>query len=174
MANFYVTNNEYPQSPKLFSVSLFKVRGPGFEERDGFLLLAEPYWKITVYTSGKDAAGEDVGPVVKDNILLEEDIDTFIQEAVTELSILIDWTDEGVNSPVLDRSAPVIVEQHPKQGDVDVNLGTPVFLRVKDLAPGKGIDISTLVMTVNGYSVTPTVTGNKFDYTFLYTPIIGQ
>jgi hypothetical protein len=41
-------------------------------------------------------------------------------------------------------------------------------VHVKD--DGAGVDITSIVMTVNGISVTPIITGTPADYTLTYVP----
>ena len=47
-------------------------------------------------------------------------------------------------------------------------IDTNITVHVKD--DGFGVDISTIVMTVNDAEVTPVITGNKYDYTLVYDP----
>ena len=49
-----------------------------------------------------------------------------------------------------------------------VAVGTTISCHVKDA--GNGVDISTIVMKVNGEVVTPVITGTPADYTLTYTP----
>lgn len=175
MANFYVTNNKFPSVPQLFVITLHKVVGPSaIEENPNFFpsySIAESTWKVLVYTSGRDSSGDLVGPIKADVIGSEETINDFVGEAIAELCALIDWTQQGQYSPELDKRAPVVVEQFPSPSQNGVSIASPIVIRVKDLLPGVGVDSSSVAMTVDGYPVVPTVTGNKFDYTFTYRPL---
>jgi hypothetical protein len=62
---------------------------------------------------------------------------------------------------------------YPSDGHTSVPIDSSIIIRLKDLPPSNGIDISTLVFKVNGYEVNPTVTGNKYDYVIYYKPQIG-
>jgi hypothetical protein len=174
MANFYVTNNKYPSNPQLFIVTLHKVAGIGVEENNPNFKPsyphAERYWKVFIYTSGLDADGEPVGPLVRGVRGSEVDVNQFIEAEVAELCALIDWSQQGTYAPEEDAAAPVVVEQFPMPGQSSVPISSPIVIRVKDLVPGVGIDPSTVEMTVDGFSVTPGYAGNKFDFTFMFSP----
>lgn len=174
MANFWITNNKYPSNPQLFAASLHKVAGIGVDESNPNFKptykKAEPTWKLFIYTSGKDSNGDQVGPLVAGVFGSADDLNEFFNEKLDELCALIDWSQQGEFAPELDSAAPVIAEQYPLRGQTDVPISSPVVLRVMDLLPGVGIDPSTIVMTVDGFTVNPTVVGNKFDYTVSFKP----
>ncbi len=174
MANFYVTHHKYPANPQLFAVSLHKVVGIGVDENNPnfkpTFRNAEPTWKVFIYTSGLDVNGESIGPLVAGVFGNESDVNSFIENKVSELCALIDWTQQGQYTPESDVSAPVIVEQFPARSQTGVPISSPIVIRVKDLLPGSGIDPSTVSMTVDGYTVNPNVMGNKYDYTFSFKP----
>jgi hypothetical protein len=127
-------------------------------------------WKVFIHTSGFDSSGDSVGPVVADVFGSEESVNDFIEKAVAELCALIDWSQLGIYSSQLDSHAPIIVEQFPLPNQTDVSIASPIVIRVKDPLPGVGVDESSVVMSVDGFPVTPKVVGNKFDYTFSYSP----
>jgi hypothetical protein len=175
MANFYVTNNKFPAVPQLFVVSLHKMVGPSAPELNPNFhptyAVAEPTWKVLVYTSGYDSEGKTVSPIQADVLGSEETVNDFIEGAVAFLCAQIDWSQQGAYSPETDSRAPIVVEQFPEVGQTGVPISSTVALRVKDFLPAIGIDPSSVQMTVDGFAVTPVVTGNKFDYTFTYKPL---
>ncbi len=174
MANFYVTHHKYPGNPQLFAVTLHKVAGKGVDEADPNFHPtfpdAEPTWKVLIYTTGKDSNGDEVGPIVAGVFGSEEKVNEFIDGQISALCSLIDWSQQGQFAAEVDTAAPVVVEQHPTPGQTDVLITSPIVIRVKDLLPGNGIDPNTVVMVVDGFTVNPTVTGNKYDYTFTFKP----
>ncbi len=174
MANFWITNNRYPSNPQLFAVSLHKVAGVGVDENNPNFKpkfkLAERTWKIFIYTSGLDTDGDPVQPVVGGVFGSADDVNEFIELKVAELCARIDWSQQGTYSPESDTDAPYVSEQYPGQGQTDVSISSPIVIRVKDPMPGTGIDPSTVVMVVDGFAVTPDVSGNKYDMTFTFRP----
>lgn len=174
MANFYVTNNKYPSNPQIFAISLHKIAGIGVDEDNPNFKPnyrnAEPTWKLFIYTSGLDSEGDPVGPLVAGVFGGEDELNSFIEEKIAELCDLIDWSQQGEFSPQSDSSAPVIAEQYPVPNQTDVSISSPIVIRVRDLVPAAGIDPSTAVMTVDGFDVTPSYVGNKYDMTFTFKP----
>lgn len=174
MANFYVTHHKYPSNPQLFTIALDKVRGFGVQENNPNFKpsywLAEPTWKVFIYTSGLDTNGDAVGPLVADVFGSAETVNEFIEDKVAELCGLIDWSQQGEYSIQVDANGPIITEQYPNPFQTDVPISSPIVIRVQDPIPGNGIDPSSVVMKVDGYTVTPNGAGNKFDYTFTYKP----
>ncbi len=175
MANFYVTNNKFPAVPQLFVVSLHKIVGPSAPEINANFrpsyAVAEPTWKVLVYTSGFDTEGKAVSPIKADVLGSEETVNSFIEGAIAYLCAQVDWSQQGVYSPETDTRAPIVVEQFPEVAQTGVPISSVVAIRVKDFLPAVGIDATTVQMSVDGFSVVPTITGNKFDYTFTYKPL---
>lgn len=173
MANFYVTNSLYPENPQLFTVNISKIAKKGGEENPNFKPLyksAEEYWTLVIYTTGTDTNGDTVGPVFADVLGSLETVKELVDDKVSELCGLIDWTNQGEFSALEDDNGPIIVEQSPSSGETGVSISSSIYLRLQDKLPAKGIDINTLSMKVNGISVNPDVKGNKFDYKIFYSP----
>jgi len=172
MANYYVTNSKYPSNPQVFTITLHKVASLGGEFGGVHEPLgsAERYWKIFIYTSGLDTQGDQVGPIVADVTGGTETVDSFIEETMADLCSLIDWSQQGQVALEIDRNSPIITEQYPAVGQSNVNISSPVVVRVIDPLPGVGIDMSTVTMKIDGFDITPNVAGNKFDYTFSFSP----
>ena len=173
MANHYVTNSKYPSNPQLFTINLHKVAGrepeanPNFRPTFG---VAERYWKLFIYTSGLDANGDSVGPIIAGVKGTAETVNGVVENALADLCALIDWSQQGQLSPEVDRNAPLVTEQYPVANQTGVNISSPVVIRVADPLPAVGIDLSTVTLTIDGHSVVPDVVGNKFDYTFSFSP----
>ena len=75
MANFYVTHHKFPRNPQLFTINLHKVVPLEPEDNpnvDPPYAPGESFWKLFIYTSGKDNSGEDVAPIVADVIGSDE------------------------------------------------------------------------------------------------------
>lgn len=173
MANFYITHHKYPSNPQFFTVALHKVASLGGEDNPNFrpsYPSAEEYWKLFIYTSGLDSSGDLVGPIVADVFGSDTEINEFAERKFAELCDLIDWSQQGEFSPEVDSAAPVVVEQFPRQGQTNVPISSPVVLRVKDLLPGVGIDASTASLSIGGITISPSFVGNKYDYTFSFSP----
>jgi hypothetical protein len=71
-------------------------------------------------------------------------------------------------SPPGDESPPYVDGCVPAPGALDVDIGANIVLHVKD--DGDGVDQTSIVVTVNGVQVTPTITGTPADYTVVYDP----
>ena len=173
MANLYITHHKFPSNPQLFTISLHKVASLAGEDNPAFkpsFPQAERYWKLFIYTTGKDSAGDSVGPVVAGVFGGEADINEFVDTAFANLCALIDWSQQGEFTPEIDSAAPVIREQYPLPSQTNVSISSPVVIRVQDLLPGTGVDTSTVSMSIDGLAVNPDVVGNKYDCTFSFGP----
>ena len=173
MANHYVTNSKYPSNPQLFTINLHKIAGipaetnPNFKPTFG---VAERNWKLFIYTSGLDSNGDMVGPIIADVTGSAETINKFVENHIADLCALIDWSQQGELLPDVDRNAPIVKEQYPTVGQQGVNISSPVVIRVNDPLPGVGINPSTVSFKIDGHIINPDVVGNKFDYTFSFSP----
>ena len=67
-----------------------------------------------------------------------------------------------------DSSPPVTSGHSPAKNATGVPANTNISLHVLD--SGDGVNRSSIVMTVNGQTVTPTITGSPADYTVSYDP----
>jgi hypothetical protein len=68
----------------------------------------------------------------------------------------------------VDTSAPTTSGHSPAKNATGVPANTNISLHVLD--SGDGVNRSSIVMTVNGQTVTPTITGSPADYTVSYNP----
>lgn len=66
-----------------------------------------------------------------------------------------------------DMSAPPYTDGHdPSPGETEVSPETDIVVHVKD--DGAGVNESSIVMTVGGATITPTITGPLYDFTLTY------
>jgi len=179
MATFYAKHQLYPDNPQLFIVDATQIIKFIGEPNTQFSTdrRGEMYWEIVIYTSAVDSSGEALGPYWVDVIGSEQTIHDLISDKVNEICGAIDWAKsiafEEEFQAQSDRYAPAIVWTYPSDGQLDVPIDSTIVIRIRDLPPAKGIDISTLVFTVGGYTLNPTINGNKYDYVISYKPQIG-
>ena len=74
----------------------------------------------------------------------------------------------NVTATFTDTQPPFTSAKSPFSGATNAPIDTNIVLHVKDL--GSGVNQSTIVMTVEGVTVTPTITGTPADYTVIYDP----
>jgi parallel beta-helix repeat protein len=65
---------------------------------------------------------------------------------------------------------PYTTGYSPAKDAIEVAKNTTIVVHVKD--DGAGVDITSIVMTVNGITVAPTITGTPVDYTLTYVPSV--
>jgi PKD repeat protein len=65
---------------------------------------------------------------------------------------------------------PYTTGYSPAKDAIEVAKNTTIVVHVKD--DGAGVDITSIVMTVNGITVTPIITGTPADYTLTYVPSV--
>jgi hypothetical protein len=68
----------------------------------------------------------------------------------------------------VDTCPPYVWDRDPAPDAVQVAVGANIVLHVKD--QGSGVDETSIVMTVNGSQLTPTIAGTPADYTLTYDP----
>ncbi len=69
---------------------------------------------------------------------------------------------------MIDDVLPYTSGHGPAKGATGVAVDSSIVVHVLD--DGSGVDVDTISMTVNGVSVTPTITGSPADYTLTYDP----
>jgi len=180
MATVYLTHNLYPGNPQVVVVDfqkIVKIKGEPntefYRSRRG-----ELYWHVVLYTSGVDSNGDSLGPFWYHTIGSETTLNDFINNKVNEIAGLIDWTRsskvEDTFSAQDDRYAPYIYWSYPSDGQIGIPIDSTVSIRLREYLPATGIDISTLVFKIDGFTVNPDITGNKYDYVLSYKPAIGK
>jgi len=90
-------------------------------------------------------------------------IDYYVDDIVVSTSYIGPRGASGV-----DTSAPTTSGHSPAKNATGVAADTNISLHVLD--SGDGVNRSSIVMTVNGQTVTPTITGSPADYTVSYNP----
>ena len=179
MATVYLTNHLYPDNPQLIVIDVQKIVKLTGEANTSFHRnrSGEQFWEIVIYTSGVDSSGSALGPYWVDVIGTEETLNELISSKISEIGQDIDWSLSSKIDDVFleqeDRYGPIVYWTYPSDGQVDVPIGSSIVVRLRDLLPAKGIDISTLVFKVNGFELNPEVSGNKYDYVLTYKPNIG-
>jgi hypothetical protein len=72
------------------------------------------------------------------------------------------------NYNTTDNTPPYTSGHNPARNAVNVPVDSNITVHVQD--DGDGVDLSSIVMTVNGQTVTPTITGTPADYILTYSP----
>jgi hypothetical protein len=67
-----------------------------------------------------------------------------------------------------DSSAPIVFSKYPESGDTNIPVETSIYVNLTDQY--SGVDQSSIVMTVNGENVSPTISGGLHGYSVNYTP----
>jgi hypothetical protein len=180
MATFYLSNHLYPDNPHLFIVDVKQVVKKKGEPNTDFYQdnLGDNFWEIKIYTSGLDPEGVRLGPYWVDVIGSELTIDQLISDKVNEICNLIDWS----KSPAYDEEqftgsdvyAPYIYYQYPSVDQENVPVDSRIIFRLREHLPAKGIDSSSVVLKVDGFTITPEITGNPYDLIVSYRPKVGE
>jgi hypothetical protein len=114
-----------------------------------------------------------------DYLLIYDPLTDFNHEQV--VNVTVDAADLNETPNVMDTDAyhftirapdtlpPYTAGHDPAPGAMGVPQNTNITVHVKD--DGDGVNKSMIVMTVNGSTVTPDITGDKNDYTLLYNPL---
>ena len=76
--------------------------------------------------------------------------------------------DEDCDGADLDTLPPTAEMTHPTDGASSIPIDSSIIIHVKDT--GRGVNQSTIVMTIERVAVTPTITGNPSDYSITYGP----
>ncbi len=180
MATSYLTNHLYPDNPHLLIVDLKQVVKRRGEPNTDFNQdnSGEHFWEVTIYTSGLDSEGDRVGPFWVDVVGSETTVDELISEQIKAISNLIDWTKSPVAVGDLtagtDTFSPFVYFQFPERDQVNVPIDTRIILRLREHLPAKGIDSSTVVMKVDGFTITPDIHGNPYDTIVSFRPKVGE
>lgn len=182
MATFYVTHHLYPDNPQMFVVDVQQIVKLSGEAGTAFSYRGrtEHFWEIIIYTSGKNSSDERLGPYWLDMVGSAETVNELINNKINDICSIIDWSkswayEDGYAATISeDRYPPVVHWQYPSAGQVDVPIDSNIVVRLRDVPPAKGIDISTLTMKVDGFDVVPDVYGNPFDYTLSFKPRVSK
>ena len=175
MAVFYLRNSLSPSGkivPITVSLSLDSVKAyapptvsgefPTLYDTEG-----DQQWLLIVATSEPDVDGNDIAPEFV-NVVTTGTVYQEITSAMHRLGEQVDW---GTLSP--DIHAPRIAEfEPPLTNTTNVPITSPILVRLQDPLPATGVDLSTVVLRVNGFDVTSEVevSGTPFDLTLIYRP----
>ena len=180
MATFYAKHHLYPDNPQLFIIDVKQIVKLKGESNTKFFrnMRGEEYWEIAIHTSAVDSSGNEIGSYWADVVATEATVHELVSNKVNEMCQDIDWTRSPTQEELFlqqeDKFAPIIYWTYPSSGQVNVPINSTIVIRLRDVPPAKGIDISTLTLKVNGYDVVPTIHGNKYDYEVSYKPNIGE
>ena len=173
MANFYITHHLYPDNPQFFTINISQiVKSEGEPDTDFFRdNRGEHYWEMSIHTSATDGNGDSVDVQWVDVFDTELDVDEAVSEKLRHVCSLIDWSSQGEIVALPDVCSPFISSQTPASGATAVPIESSIRVVIKENLPSKGIDISSLVFKVKDIEVLPTVTGNPYEYTLVYSPL---
>ncbi|HEC66280.1 hypothetical protein LCGC14_2172800 [marine sediment metagenome] len=177
MATFYITPNLYPDNPHMFVVDVTQIVKIKGEPNTDFYrdYSGDHFWEVVIYTSGLDSDRSTLGPYWVDVIGSESDLTEVINGKLDEICSAIDWTKSPAFEDDLtegtDTFPPYVYYQYPSPGQTNVPISSKIILRLREFLPAKGIDSSTVTMTIDGLSVIPDIYGNPYDTVFSYKPI---
>lgn len=144
-------------------------------------LLLGMYWKVPKYSlnstaqssvrQGGDAWTLGIRSLNMSSLLPGNNVLTYYWSGGTGQFIehpgpMIVLRGHPTNNP--DTTAPYVISRSPAAGATDVDIFAPVSVRLGDL--GGGIDVDTILMSVNGQQVQPKLTGPSNDLTATFTP----
>jgi len=75
----------------------------------------------------------------------------------------------GLGEGTPDLSPPYTAEHDPLKEATEVSIHSNITLHIKD--DHKGVDLTSVVLNVNGEQVTPEIMGELKDYTIIYNPV---
>lgn len=181
MSTFFVTHHLYPENPQFFLVDVKQVVKFTGEPRTSFWQprRGEHFWEIAIYTSGIDSNRNSLGPYWLDVTTTEESIDELINNKIKDICNLIDWTksarsEEDIFTEQQDTTPPIVYSCYPENSQVDVPIDSRIIIRLRDLLPAQGIDLSSIKMYINDMEIVPEVSGHRYDCVVSYKPMIGD
>jgi len=149
-------------------------------------------WGSTVYTSLPDfraATNQELNGISADPKFIDPDNGDFLLQSGSpciDAGVLLPgfndanspWPYQGSapdigayefnSGPIVDNTPPYTTGHSPSKGASGIARTTNITVHVRD--SGVGVDQSSIVMTVEGGAVTPTITGTPADYTLTYNP----
>jgi hypothetical protein len=156
MAQFLLRNSLNPNKAVKCGITFRQVVP---KEGDG-----EAIWLVEIATNEPDVSGNSIPPEyvnVRSLTYLGEEI----KEAVENIAAKIDWT------PLIDDTRVPYVDSI-RPSDYEVELETSIEIVLKEILPAAGIDIDSIIMTVNGFDVTDEleITGDPYEYKVIWNP----
>ncbi|KPK02986.1 MAG: hypothetical protein AMK71_00290, partial [Nitrospira bacterium SG8_35_4] len=142
-----------------FAPLTVQFTGSGFDE-DGYIVSYE--WDFGDGTSS--AEQNPVHTFTVPNTYVTQLVVTDDQGATGEatVEVIVGFDPAGAVT------APELTDQNPAPGETNVSTGIIISARIRDFETG--VDIDSIVMTVDGNVVIPVITGSPSDYLLEYTP----
>lgn len=174
MAKFIVRHSKYPRNPKAFVVSIDHVMKLTGEPGTIFALPRSDtnFWELHVAPPDDaiDALGNKV-PSLWMGVDIEGTVDATIVKAVNQISQQVDWSQNGLFEEEDDYGPPQVTATIPEDGQENVDLRQMIKITLEDRLPAVGIDLDSIVLTVDGVEVVPTqVKGHPFKVDIYYDP----
>ena len=158
MAQFLIRNSLNTQKVVKCGITFEQVTPKDYE--------GEPIWVIELATDESHKNGGNIPPEFI-NLTNLDNLDEEIEKAVEIISERIDWTllEIDVRSPFVESCYP---------SDYEIDIESNIEIIIKDLLPAAGIDISSIVMTINGFDVTSEseISGDPYEYTLKWKPFM--
>lgn len=159
MANFLIRNSLNPYKVIKCNLTFQQQVLKGSE--------GEHIWVVEVNTIEPDINGD---PITSEYVHLRtlDDLDDEIENVANRISAQIDWSPR-----IEDTKAPYVTSYSPTETS-DVDIDSSVILTIKESLPSAGIDIGSIVMTVDDFDVTPEVdiTGDPYEYKIEWKPSV--
>lgn len=134
----------------------------------------DPRWLLEVATTYPSASGTIIAPKIINNLDETTNINEIIENAVADIASQIDW-----NPMVVDDSKPFISSVIPDSGST-ASIESNVYMDIKDNFPSAGVDMSSVVITLNNGVIDFDITneceieGDPFHYTVKWMPGIRE
>ena len=143
---------------------------PNLQDLEG-----EDVWVLTLSTTERDADG-DLIPTEVINLVSTSTVHQELEAALGRLGKKVDW-----GPLATDDSAPQVVEIFPPITQTEnVPITSNLVIRLKDLLPASGLDLSTLHISINDLPIVISGSaspgkdiefrGNVFDMTIIHRP----
>lgn len=161
MAEFYVRNSLNLTTTVKFNITLRYLVSAANR--------GDHIWVLEIGTTYPDADGNAIS-ARKKHVISVEDLDELIEDTVSEMCALIDW------SPfVPDSEAPYVADVIPSDS-TDVPITSNVYFTIRDYLPAAGIDLSGIKVILNNgtqdFDITSEIetTGDPYEYVVKWTP----
>ena len=157
MAEYLLRNSLNPNKVISCSITFRQIINKG---EDG-----EPVWLLEVATKEPNKDGSGPIPPEYVHYTNKKNIDDAIKKATENIAKKVDW------SPIyLDNRPPFVSSSEPQQGVTSIF--SNVVVKLKDVLPSAGIDLSSIKIIVNGVDVTSesNITGDPYEYDIVWIP----
>lgn len=161
MAEFYVRNSLNLTTTVKFNITLRYLVSAANR--------GDHIWVLEIGTTYPDADGNAIS-ARKKHVISVEDLDELIEDTVSEMCALIDW------SPLVDdKKAPYVTEVIPSDS-TDVSIESNVYFTITEDLPAAGIDLSGVKVVLNNGTTEFDITGeiesagDPYEYELKWTP----